>query len=203
MLSKEENDLLRFIYQKTTPLPFTKLARKMNISIRQLYKLVGTLTRKGLVTETQINLKAKTRKSRIIILTADGIAALGYPQPAGKGGPAHQYFQRLIKDFAQKQGYAVEIEKHIGNQKTVDLSLEQGEEKTAIEISITTNAVNEFDNIKKCLAAPYDRIFILCSRQNTVDNLERLVDQNCHLAEKAKINFLHLQHLFRLSFRTK
>lgn len=199
-LPKEEKDLLEFLYQKPEPLPFTRLAKEMNISTRQLYKLVNSLSKKDLVTETEINLAAKTRKSKVIILTANGITTLGYCTRSGKGGSVHQYFQRLIEDFARKQGYAVEIEKHLGNQQAVDLSLEKGAKKVAVEISITTDAANEFANIQKCFTAQYDRVFVLCSKQTTVDNLKKLVEQNYQAQEKDKINISLLQHLFRLEF---
>ena len=174
----------------------------MNISTRQLYKLVGSLSQKDLITETEINLTAKTRKSKVIFLTADGITTLGHSSPVGKGGAMHQYFQRLVKDFAQKQGYTVEIEKHLGNQEAVDLSLEDGNEKVAVEISITTDAANELTNIQKCLKAQYNRIFVLCSQKTTIENLKKLVEQNCQAPEQGKINISLLQHLFHLSFRS-
>jgi len=187
---------LEFIYKNPEPLPFTGLAKDMNISTRQLYKLVGSLSQKDLVTETEINLMAKTRKSKVIILTTKGITALGHSSSMGKGGAIHQYFQRLIKDFAQKQGYTVEIEKHLSHQKAVDLSLEDGNEKIAVEISVTTDADNELTNIQKCLAAQYNRIFVLCSKQKTIDTLKELVDQHCLSAEKAKINISQLKYYF-------
>ncbi len=123
-LSKEENDLLEFIYKKVEPLPFTKLAKEINISTRQLYKLVGGLKKRDLVAETQIALAHTGRKAGVLIITADGISVLGFPTMTGKGGAVHQYFQQTIKYYAERQGYKVEIEKHLGGQKTIDLSLE-------------------------------------------------------------------------------
>lgn len=201
-LPPDEKKLLEFLFKNPKPLPFTKLANEMNISTRQLYKLAGSLSQKDLVTETEINLTAKTRKSRIIILTSNGITTLGHSSPVGKGGETHKYFQRLIKDFAEKQGYTVDIEKHLGNQETVDLNLEDGDEKVAVEISITTDAANEIANIQKCLKAKYNRIYVLCSKQATLDNLKKLVEQNYQVKEKAKIKISLLRHLFHLSFRS-
>jgi hypothetical protein len=201
-LSVDEKKLLEFLFKTPEPLPFTKLAKEMNISTRQLYKLVGSLSQRDLVAETEINLTAKTRKSKVIILTASGITTLGHSSSVGKGGAIHQYFQRLVKDYAQKQGYTVEIEKHLGNQEAVDLSLEDGNEKVAVEISITTDASNEIANIKKCLKAKYNRIYVLCSKQTTRDNLEKLVEQDYQVSEKAKIKISLLRHLFHLSFRS-
>ncbi len=173
----------------------------MKISTRQLYKLINALTSKVLITETEITLTAKTRKSRVIILTADGIVALGYSSPEGKGGAVHQYFQKVVKGFARKQGYSVEIEKHLGARQSVDLSLEDGNEKIAIEISVTTDTANELNNIEKCLKANYDRIFVLCSKERTVENLKKLLEKHFQLTEKEKIKISLLRDLFRLTFQ--
>ncbi len=119
----------------------------------------------------------------------------------GKGGAVHQYFQQTIKYYAERQGYKVEIEKHLGGQKTIDLSLENGNENVAIEISISTEADDELENIKKCLSANYDRIVVLCSKQRTVYKLQKLVKQHFKEAERAKTFISPLNSLFRSLFR--
>lgn len=110
----------------------------------------------------------------------------------------HQYLQRVIKSYAEKQGYRVVIEKPLDQQKSVDLSLEKGGDKTAIEISITTNATQELANIQKCLSAGYSRIIILCSNNQIMDNLKKRVTDSFSPEIQAKIFIPPFSGLFQL-----
>ena len=160
-------------------MPFVELAQKTSINTRKLGKLLEILSKKDLLIETKLKLSPKAgKKARVAIITQDGITALGHSQPKGKGGNIHQYFQRVLKAYAEKQGYQVIIEKHLNQQKAVDLHLEKGIEKTAIEISVTSDSVKELKNIQKCLAGGYDKVILLCLNKQTMDNTKKRVNNS-------------------------
>ena len=84
--------------------------------------------------------------------------------PLGRGGKEHRYLQSLIKEFAIARGYHAVIEEPIlDGAGRVDVSLSRGEHRIACEISVTTGRDHEFGNIEKCLAAGYDKVFLVSS----------------------------------------
>ncbi len=84
------------------------------------------------------------------------------PQQMGRGGPDHKYLQHLVKGHAEQRGYRATIEESIlDGSGRVDVSLIKGDQSIACEISITTMPEHELLNIKKCLAADYDAIFVI------------------------------------------
>ncbi len=82
------------------------------------------------------------------------------------------------------------------------MSLKNSAEKVAVEVSVSTKADDELSNIQKCLLAGYDRIVVLCSKQKTADNLQKLVEQNFNDSERAKVFISPLNNLFRYLFRS-
>lgn len=81
---------------------------------------------------------------------------------AGRGGAQHRYLQTLIAKYAESHGYAARVEEPIlAGHGFVDVGLTRGAERIACEIWSTTSADHEFQNVGKCLAAGYDRVFVV------------------------------------------
>jgi len=197
-LSSEEKDFLTFIYQSTEILPLGELIQKTGLNSRKVYSLINNLSQKGLLSEARLKLSVRGRKARTAIITPQGIVALGHPLPTGKGGALHQYFQRIIKTYAEKQGYQATIEQPLDEQKSVDLSLVKGIEKTAVEISITTDANQEFNNIQKNLSAGYDRLIVLCADNQTLENLKKRKNQSFSPEIQGKIFLSPITNFYQL-----
>lgn len=65
-----------------------------------------------------------------------------------KGGPEHEYWKHRIAEFFKSRGYQVEIEKPIGDGKTVDVvGIENGK---TLAIEIETGKSDVPQNIQKC-----------------------------------------------------
>lgn len=100
------------------------------------------------------------------------------PEPTpGRGGQKHKYFQHLFKQCAEEKGYRAEIEKAIlDGAGSVDLALEKNGKTIAVEISITTSPAWELGNIEKCLAAKYEKIFLISPERMTLQKLRALAE---------------------------
>lgn len=197
-LLPDERKLLEFLYQTTEILSLNEIRQKIGWGNKKLYRLANDLLQKNLIAETQLNLSSKGRSTKIVMINQNGINTLGLPFLAGKGGALHQYLQRIIKSFSEKRGYQVAIEQPIGQQQAVDVSLEKDGKKTAIEISITTDATQELANIQKCLAAGYERIIVLCLDNQKRNNLKKRVNQSIKVDLQGKIFLPLLSDLFPL-----
>ncbi|MBI5453937.1 MAG: helix-turn-helix domain-containing protein, partial [Deltaproteobacteria bacterium] len=70
-------------------------------------------------------------------------------------------------------GWKAAIEKRIpGSLEAVDIELQKGDLKVAVEISSTTKPIQEIQNIRKCLEAGYEYIICVSPEDNRLTNLK-------------------------------
>lgn len=87
----------------------------------------------------------------------------------GKGGQQHRYLQALIKELAEQQGLKAIIEAPLAKGAgQVDVLIERDGPLVAIEISVTTPVEHERENLRKCLAAGYERVAVVIAKSKTV-----------------------------------
>lgn len=118
--------------------------------------------------------------------SADAQRVLTTPQPSrdsdsappeqlrGRGGAQHKYLQNLIKRSAEDRGFRASIEEPVlDGHGHVDVVLERDGIRVACEISITTSAGHEFDNLSKCLASGFDYVILLSPERRTLAAAEQ------------------------------
>lgn len=109
----------------------------------------------------------------------------------GRGGREHKYLQHLVKRLAEDRGYRAVIEQPIlAGAGSVDVSLEKGDRRIACEISVTTEADHEIDNIQKCLAGGYETVVCLSSDPKTLRRLKERAAAILEPATQERIRFL-------------
>ncbi|MDQ3802269.1 MAG: type IV secretion system DNA-binding domain-containing protein [Acidobacteriota bacterium] len=91
----------------------------------------------------------------------------------GRGGRQHKYLQQLVKRIAEARGYRVTVEQVVlGGAGFVDVALERGARKIACEISVTTPAEYEVNNIQKCLAAGFEPVIVISADRRVLARIE-------------------------------
>jgi excisionase family DNA binding protein len=126
----------------------------------------------------------------VITLTKKGHHALESLSLPGKGGDLHKNLQQMIREQAELFGWKATIEERIyGNADSVDVGLEKNELKVAVEVSVTTDADNEIQNIKKCLSAGYDFVICAVSEETTVKALKTKARKTFTLEERRRIRY--------------
>lgn len=109
----------------------------------------------------------------------------------------HRYLQTLIKKMAEQRGYKAVVEKPVlDGTGRVDVSLERGKENIACEISITTNKEHELNNIRKCLNAGYDLIFVCSVEQKHLDEIKKISESELSTEEQKKVLYFQPEQLF-------
>lgn len=110
----------------------------------------------------------------------------------GKGGPKHRYLQSLVKELAEQQGFRATIEAPLAaGTGQVDVLLVRDGVQTAVEVSVTTPAEYERQNVRKCLTAGYERVALVLAKTRATQNrykaavLDGLSDE-----ERARVVFL-------------
>jgi hypothetical protein len=94
------------------------------------------------------------------------------PPMMGRGGSEHKYLQHLIKRLGEERGYRATIEHVLSSGGRVDVALQKGEIWIACEISITTDAQHEAENIRKCLAADFTHVAMISSEHRHLRAIE-------------------------------
>jgi len=113
------------------------------------------------------------------------------PRELGKGGAKHRYLQSLVKELAEQQGFHATIEAPIAGAGQVDVMISRDNVSAAFEISVTTPAEYERQNVRKCLAAGYAHVALVLTKSKQSQAryraavLDGLTDD-----ERARVTFL-------------
>lgn len=92
----------------------------------------------------------------------------------GRGGTQHREIQQMIKALGHDFGFGVSIEAPcLESEGAIDALLTGEQTSIAFEVSVTTSAEHELENLKKCLAARIDRVVCV-----SPDDAHRLTIQN-------------------------
>ena len=89
------------------------------------------------------------------------------------------------------KGFTVYCEQKIEG-GIVDVHLEKGNDRFAIEISIVPKLNREIENISKCLSSGYNKVFCLFFDSDALLSLEKKSKQIWSDSEQAKLVFLPL-----------
>lgn len=96
----------------------------------------------------------RRRGSRSADVPAPLVAGQSTGPLPGRGGPQHKYLQTVLRKLAEDRGFTVTIEKRVlDGHGHIDVFLERGELTIGCEVSVSTDAEHESQNVAKCLAA--------------------------------------------------
>jgi len=96
------------------------------------------------------------------------------PPSMGRGGELHKYLQHLIKRLAEERGFRATIEGAASDGRA-DVVLTRGELCIACEISVTTDAAHEEENLKKCIAAGFTRVLFVSPERKQRDKMTAMI----------------------------
>lgn len=113
------------------------------------------------------------------------------PPSPGRGGAKHKYLQQLIKKLGEERGYRAVIEQAVlGGHGSVDVALEQGEQRIAFEIAVTTPIAHELQNIQKCLASGFDPVVVVAADPKALVRLKRELQEALLPSEVSRLSCL-------------
>jgi uncharacterized protein (DUF2249 family) len=131
----------------------------------------------GLAREVEVRTGKPGRNPKMLELTKRGQSVLeerGYELvETGRRGVEHRYWQEQIKEFYEDQGFTVEIEHGVG-QDRIDVYAEsrQGER---IAVEVARSLAHELENIEKCLEYGVDRVQVAYLEKDVKDKIEATV----------------------------
>lgn len=188
-ISPEEGYLLEFISQN--PRMFvTNIYRALQFSGYKGDRLKRSLIEKGLIIQEETRKGSKGRLAKILVLTDRGISVLKKLSPPGKGGDLHKHLQMMLKEQAELYGWKARIEERIPRSlESVDVGLRKEDIRVAIEISASSRADQELQNIRKCLEAGYDYVISVCDDEKSLSLIKKEARKSFTLRERERVRF--------------
>lgn len=107
----------------------------------------------------------------------------------GKGGTQHKYMQHLVKQLAEERGFRAVVEEAVDGGH-VDVGLHRDDITIACEISVTSTAEYEAQNLAKCLRAGFHRIWAIAPDQKRRRAIKAAAEARLGSENVAKIEFL-------------
>jgi hypothetical protein len=109
----------------------------------------------------------------------------------GKGGPKHRYLQSLVKELAELHGLRATIEAPLPSGGQVDVLIERGDLRAAVEVSVTTPAEYERQNVRKCLDAGFASVAVVLTKsRGSQDRYRERITEGLVPEELARLSFL-------------
>lgn len=187
--SSEEICFLKFL-SKHPDMFVTQVYKELELSGYKGDKLKGVLMDKGLITQEETRKGKGGRLAKVLSPTDKGFKAIKDSPLKGKGGDAHRHLQLMIKEQAELYGWKATIEERIpGSLESVDIGLKKGDLRVAIEVSATSRADYEVQNIRKCLDTGYDYIISVSSDSKQLSTLKTAVRKAFTGRERERIRF--------------
>jgi len=188
-LSSEEGRFLEFVSQH--PGMFvTQIYKALALSGYKGDKLKGSLIERDLIVQEETREGRAGRLAKILALTDKGNLLLKKLPQGGKGGEDHRYLQLSLKEQAEVYGWKATIEERIPRSlESVDVGLRKDDLRVAIEISSTSRAGQEIQNIRKCLEEGYDYVLCVCSDAHRLGSLKKEAGRSLTLRERERIRF--------------
>ncbi len=188
-LTPQERSFLECVFTNPTQI-VTATYKKLSLSAYMGDKIKKLLISKQFLRHVMIHTGQGPGIAKILLITPQGFDALGHDivSAEGRGGAVHRYWQAVIKSHAEGLGYSAIIEELIpSSTEKVDLGLHRNGQAIAVEISITTKADQEMNNIVKCLKAGYDRVISLHENEDKVEKVKHLTADALSSEEQKKL----------------
>jgi hypothetical protein len=189
-LKRDEKQFLEFIIENPDK-SVTEVYKSLSFGVWRGNRIREALKGRNLINEIETRLGKGKTLAKFLIPTFEALRLLGRESYGGRGGSVHRRVQQLVKEQAELKGFTVYCEQKIEG-GIVDVHLEKGNERFAVEISIVPKLNREIENISKCLSSGYNKVFCLFFDSNALLNLEQKSKQIWSDSEQAKLVFLPL-----------
>jgi hypothetical protein len=178
----------------------TAVYKGIEVSVRRGNDIRDSLKAQGYIAEIETRLGTGGRRTHFFIPTFTAFDLLGKEPPSGRGGAIHRHIQQLIEMGAAANGFTAKSEYDLGNGGIVDVHLEKGDIRIAVEIAVASRPSREIAHIKHCLAAGYEKVFDVFADERMLQKTQEALSGKVTAQERAKVQLLHLSKLSHLVY---
>jgi hypothetical protein len=195
-LDEQQHAFLRFIIANPDT-PVYVVYKELGVGVAQGTRIRESLKAQELVEELEVRASSKAggRPTKCLIPTVAALELLGKEPPAGRGGILHRHVQQVVAKGASAKGYIAKIEHPISTEAIVDVHLERGERRIAVEIAIASLPEREINHIRNCLAYSYDQVYTIFADEHLLGRTATAAQRAFSGEELGKIRLSPLRHL--------
>jgi hypothetical protein len=107
----------------------------------------------------------------------------------------HRHVEQVVAKGATAKGYSVQVEQQLPTGAIVDVHLEKGQERIAVEIAIASLPEREISHMRNCLAVGYHQVYTLFADEHFLERTAMAVQNAFTGEELGKLRLLPLRHL--------
>lgn len=174
-LTTQERNFLKDVWQYPTS-SVTERYRRLCFSFRSGNNVQNSLICNGFVYSSFVVISRG--RIKILALTEKGKKVLGIKTGRSDrhGGPQHRYWVKRIAEHLRLRGYKVDEEVPVGGGKTIDVIANKNGRRIAFEIE--TGKSDAAANVKKCLDAGIDKVFVVAASKIIHKKLASILPQD-------------------------
>ena len=177
------------------PTPVTQLYDATGMGRSKGTRLKEQMQTKGYVDELEVQLTPRGRPSKILLPTAKALELLDQELPQGRGSALHRNIQQMLAQGAIAKGYKAQVEKELASGAIVDVHLEKGGLRIAVEVAITSPPGRELAHIANCLADGYDKVVSLFLDETSLETTRARLSETLPAQQQARVTLLPLKQL--------
>jgi len=115
----------------------------------------------------------------------------GEARSPGRGGNKHVLLQQLVRQWGEERGFRATIEQQIlGGAGRVDVALERGDLRIAVEVSATATPQQVAESVNKSLSAGFTKAVVLAADPGGIEPIRQRIAQDVAAADAAKVHLL-------------
>jgi hypothetical protein len=185
-------------------LPVNVVYKEVGIKAAKITQIRDELEVQGLLVDLDIRTGriGAGRPTKFLLPTFHAFELLGKDPPAGRGGMVHRALQHMVMEGAIAKGYSARTEYALGNGAIVDVHLEKGGEKIAVEIAVISKPRRELAHIRQCLLAGYDKVCTVFADPRLLEKTNESLAGEFSDEKRAKVQLIPLSKLSGISSDT-
>jgi DNA-binding Lrp family transcriptional regulator len=193
-LDEQQKALLAFLIANPDT-PVSLISKGLGVRAEQATKIRENLTAHGLLSELEVRTGriGAGRPTKFVIPTVQALELFGIEPPKGRAGVIH-----LVQVGVLAKGYSTQVEYTLHTGAIVDVHLERGAEKIAVEIAIASKPEREISHIRNCLNCGYNRVFVIFADDTLLQRTVTAVQETFLQEDTGKVRLLPLRMLSQL-----
>jgi hypothetical protein len=195
-LNEQERALLTFISEHPDA-PVSSVYKGMGVSVWKGNEIRERLKALGLLVELELRTgtTGAGRPMKCILPTLQALELLEIAPPPGRGGAVHRHIQQIIKDGATNKGYSAQVEKELPTGAIVDVHLEKGTERIAVEVAVASIPEREVSHMKHCISDGYDHVYVIFLDESLLQKTATAIQGTLSQEEAGKVRLLPFSQL--------
>jgi hypothetical protein len=198
-LDEHQRALLAFLIEHPD-MSVSSVYKGLGMSVRKGNEIRDSLKEQGFLLELELRSgKAGAgRPMKCIIPSFQAFEQLGIAPPKGRGSVIHRQLQQIVAEGAGAKGYSTQVEKILDTGTIVDVHLEKGQERIAVEIAIASWPELEIAHIKHCISFGYEKVFGIFADENLLARTAQLIEEAFSADVAGRIRLLPVSKISQL-----